>query len=282
MQKDGAFSILNLMIPSAGVPPTVKKNAALARLALLTGEAALDALGKEHVMIFGLGGVGSWCAEALVRSGVRILTIVDSDQICVTNINRQIQALPGTIGCYKADVLRQRLLEINPDCEVTALRCAFTAENAQTFNFDQAAYVIDAIDSLSCKIALIETSILAGKTLYSSMGMACKLDPTRLAVANIWNTHGCSLARLVRQELRKRRFSGHFTTVYSTEKLPNRTEIVSACGNTLCLCPHNRDAATPDWCASKKVINGSSVTVTAAAGMTLASLVLQDVVKRYG
>ncbi|MDR2510476.1 MAG: tRNA threonylcarbamoyladenosine dehydratase [Spirochaetaceae bacterium] len=257
-------------------------NGSFQRLALLTGEAALAALGGSRAIVVGLGGVGGWCAEALVRSGLGALTIVDSDTVCVTNINRQVQAARNTIGLYKADVLRSRLLEINPDCRITAVNKAFDAENAASFRLESYDYVIDAIDSLSCKIALIEAGAALGRPLFSSMGMAQKLDPARIKTADIWKTHGCPLARLVRRELRKRAFEGHFTAVYSDERLPLRKEVHAACGNALCLCPRGKPDGAREWCSSKKVINGSAMPVTASAGMILASLVIQDCVKQQG
>ncbi|MDR1574457.1 MAG: tRNA threonylcarbamoyladenosine dehydratase [Treponema sp.] len=260
------------------------------RLALITGEEALEKLAQTRALVFGLGGVGSWCAEALVRSGVGRIGIVDSDTVCVTNINRQAQATSRTVGLFKAEVLKQRLLEINPRCEVTAWSAVFSRESAGRFDISGADYVIDAIDSLGNKLDLIEITRAEGIPLFSSMGMAQKLDPTRLKTAGIWETSGCPLARLVRQGLRKRGFSGNFTVVYSDEQLPRREEIVLSCGSRLCLCAPGRAASGicgaegtgggTDWCGGKKVINGSAVTVTAAAGMVLASLVLRDIMER--
>jgi tRNA A37 threonylcarbamoyladenosine dehydratase len=261
------------------------------RLALLTGAEALEALGNTRVIVFGAGGVGSWCAEALVRSGVGHIAIVDSDTVCVTNINRQVQATPGTVGRFKVDVLRDRLLDINPGCDVTAFGRVFSRESAGEFGIERADYVIDAIDSLSHKLDLIEYTAAMRPLLFSSMGMAQKLDPTRLRTADIWETQGCPLARLVRAGLRKRGFQGHFTVVYSAEQLPLSAGVTAACGTARCLCPArnidhpNAPEESPhppvEWCSSKKVINGSAVTVTAVAGMILGSLVIRNVYARY-
>jgi tRNA A37 threonylcarbamoyladenosine dehydratase/predicted adenine nucleotide alpha hydrolase (AANH) superfamily ATPase len=226
-----------------------KVNPLFRRLALLTGADALEKLAHTSVLVVGIGGVGSWCAEALVRSGVGKITIVDFDTVDVTNINRQLQATSRTVGCVKVEVLQQRLLEINPRCEVTAWKKIFSRENAGEFGIEKMDYVIDAIDSLECKLDLIETSCALGVKFFSSMGMAKKMDPTRIRTADIWETEGCALARLVRQGLRKRGFTGNFTAVYSDERLE---EI-------------DNNAV------------GSAVTVTAAAGMALASLVLRDI-----
>jgi len=240
------------------------------RLALITGAEGLKKLARTNALIVGVGGVGSWCAEALVRSGVGKISIVDSDIVCVTNVNRQTQATSGTVGRVKVEALQQRLLEINPHCEVTAWQKVFSRENAAEFGIEKADYVIDAIDSLAHKLDLIETACAAGVQFFSSMGMAQKLDPTRIKTADIWETRGCPLARLIRQGLRKRGFSGNFTVVYSDESLERHKDIAISCGSDNCLC-------NGEWCGGKKVINGSAVTVTASAGMALASLVLRDV-----
>jgi tRNA A37 threonylcarbamoyladenosine dehydratase len=225
------------------------------RLALITGAEALEKLARTKVMVFGIGGVGSWCAEALARSGIGKIDIVDYDSVCASNINRQVQATTSTLGRIKVDVLRQRLLEINLDCEITAWEKMFSRENASEFGIETADYVIDAIDSLPNKLDLIETSCAAATTkLFSSMGMAWKMDPMRIKTGDIWETHGCPLARLVRQGLRKQGFDGSFTVVYSDEQIQR---------------PEKFDCG--------KEIKGSAVTVTASAGMILASLVLRDI-----
>jgi tRNA A37 threonylcarbamoyladenosine dehydratase len=219
---------------------------------------------------------------------VGAVDIVDSDTVCVTNINRQVQATSATVGRFKTEALRERLLEINPRCRVTAFARVFSRETAPVFGIETADYVIDAIDSLTHKLDLIEYAARTGTVLYASMGMAQKLDPTRLKAAGIWETRGCPLARLVRAGLRKRAFTGSFTAVYSEERLPLCTAVTASCGSAQCLCSSrnnpalNRgEAGAPvEWCSSKKVINGSAVTVTAAAGMILASLVVRDVYTR--
>ncbi|GHU40568.1 tRNA threonylcarbamoyladenosine dehydratase [Spirochaetia bacterium] len=255
----------------------------LSRLALVCGNGTLQQLRGIRVIVFGLGGVGSWCAEALVRSGVGCLTIVDSDSVCITNINRQVQATQKTVGLFKAQVLRERLLEINPLCNVTAVTKVFCVGNSSVFNIESFDYVIDAIDSLTNKIDLIMLCTKTGVPVFSCMGMAQKLDPTQIKTAGIWQTHGCPLARLVRTGLRKRNFNGSFTAVYSSERLPLHPAVSLPCGKAVCLCP-SRNADDPDapkeWCGGKKIINGSAVTVTASAGMVLASLVLQDVMRK--
>ena len=231
------------------------------RLKLLTGTDGFNQLQRTSVIVFGVGGVGSWCAEALVRSGIGKIAIVDFDIVCESNVNRQIQATSKTLGCAKIEVLKNRLLEINPDCEIKIRNELFCRENSQSFDIEKTDYVIDAIDTLTHKLDLIETVCSAGVTLYSSMGMALKMDPTHLKTASIWDTKECPLARLVRQGLRKRGFSGDFTVVYSSEQPIKSIDEYSAE-------------------AKEKRVNGSIVTVTASAGLLLASLVLQSALSR--
>jgi len=235
------------------------------RLALLTGTDVLKKLQQTNVLIFGVGGVGSWCAEALVRSGIGKIGIVDFDTVNASNVNRQVQATSSTIGLSKVEVLKQRLLEINPDCEVSVWAKNFSRETAAEFGIEKADYAIDAIDTFPHKLDLIEFFFNAGVTFFSSMGMALKIDPTRIKTGSIWESRGCALARLVRQGLRKRGFNGNFTVVYSDEPPINAGQN-----------PSGQNIDKGDL-AGKKRINGSCVTVTAPAGMALASLVLRDI-----
>ena len=230
------------------------------RISLLTGEEGLKKLQKTSVLIFGAGGVGSWAAEALVRSGIGKIGIIDNDTVCASNINRQIEATTLTLGQPKASTLKKRLLEINPECEVTAWDELFCRENAANFNIESADYVIDAIDTMNHKLDLIEIVCNTNVKLFSSMGMALKMDPSQIKTASIWKTEVCALAKHVRQGLRKRGFSKDFTVVYSSEP-----------------------AMEPQYCqpqneSGQRPVNGSIVTVTASAGLMLASLVINDVV----
>jgi len=227
------------------------------RLALITGAEGLEKLMRAKVLVFGAGGVGSWAAEALVRSGIGKIGIVDSDTICASNVNRQVEATSQTLGLPKASALKKRLLEINPDCEITAYDELFCRENSSIFDIASADYVIDAIDTLNHKLDLIQTVCGAGVTLYSSMGMALKMDPSQIKISSVWKTTNCPLARLVRQGLRERGFSSDFTVVYSSELLSH--------------------ASFPAPVHGQKRVNGSVVTVTACAGFLLASLVLRDI-----
>ncbi|MDR1446549.1 MAG: tRNA threonylcarbamoyladenosine dehydratase [Treponema sp.] len=248
-------------------------NPAFQRLAIITGTEKLKALERKRVLVFGIGGVGSWAAEALARSDIGCIALVDSDKVCITNINRQSEAFVSSLGKAKVEALRERLLDINPRCTIETREEVYSRENSALFGIEEADYVIDAIDSLSNKLDLIEACARAGVRVYSSMGMAGKLDPTCIKTADIWQTHGCALARLVRQGLKKRGFSGSFTAVYSAENLPRHDEIPVSCGSGACFCSPGEH----EWCSSKKIINGSSVMVTAAAGMVLASLVIRDI-----
>jgi len=242
------------------------------RLILLTGKEGLEKLHNTRVLVFGAGGVGSWAAEALVRSGVGKLGIIDNDVVCASNVNRQVEATPLTLGQPKASALKKRLLEINPECEITAWDEIFCRETSGNFCIEKSDYVIDAIDSLNHKLDLIEIVYNADVTLFSSMGMALKTDPSQIKAASIWKTGNCPLARLVRQGLRKRGFSGDFTAVYSTETpMHNETDeeqFVTTGGNS----PYQ----------GQKKVNGSIVTVTASAGLLLASLVINSVLEKAG
>jgi len=238
------------------------------RLHLLVGYSNAEKLKHKNVLVFGAGGVGSWAAEALVRCGIAKIGIIDNDIICASNINRQIEATSLTVGQPKASALKKRLLEINPECKITAWDTLFSLENAGLFGIENADYVIDAIDSINHKLDLIETAFKAGVTLFSSMGMALKMDPSLVQPGQIWKTSVCPLARLVRQGLKKRGFTGTFTTVYSTEQ-PIRAE------------SENQKTDTRLF-QDEKTVNGSMVTVTASAGFLLASLVIKDAISGSG
>lgn len=261
----------------------------LNRTELLVGSHAMERLRASKVIIFGIGGVGSWCAESLVRSGIGHLTIVDSDRVCVTNINRQSMATTKTVGRVKVDALRDRLLEINPYAEVTALQEIFSAETADSFHLQDYDYVIDCIDSLKDKLELI---LLATQKdnhfrFFSSMGAALKMDPTQIKVSEFWQVDGCPLAAVLRRRMRKqKRFPGRkFQCVWSPEVLPNLGTQVRSCGTAACMCPKAKngegraDLLNHEWCTSKAQINGSLAHITAIYGFTLAGLVMQDVVK---
>ena len=159
---------------------------------------------QKRVIIFGLGGVGSWCAESLVRSGIKELVLVDSDRVCVTNVNRQLMATTKTVGQVKVDVLKNRLLEINPHANIVALQDIYEEANTDKFQLDTFDYIIDAIDSLENKMQLLWHATRTKATVFSSMGAALKMDPTRIKVAEFWKVAGCPLARALRDKFKKR------------------------------------------------------------------------------
>ncbi len=238
------------------------------RTGRLLGAGALEAIAKSRVIVFGVGGVGSWAAEALVRTGVGSITIVDADRVSPTNINRQLEATVATVGEVKTEAMRSRLLSINPDVEVTAIEGVYTATTAAEFKLEEYDYVIDAIDSLADKAHLIlEATRCRHTRLFSSMGAALKLDPTKISVAEFWKVQGCPLGAALRRRFKKsQQFPGRtFKCVYSPELLPNLGEA---------------SAADPSMTFNKAAVNGSLCHITAIFGMTLAGLVIEDIVKR--
>ena len=225
------------------------------RAEALLGTEAMERISEQRVIIFGTGGVGSWCAEALVRTGVRLLTIVDFDCVDVTNINRQLMATTQTVGQPKVEALRKRLLEINPDAEITALQKTFSEETADEFDLDKYDYIIDAIDSLKDKALLILKACETEARLFSSMGAALKLDSTKIQVAEFWKVKGDPLARALRNCFKKEKtFPRHkFQCVYSDE------------------------AGQKPTANSQQLAKGALVHITATFGMTLAGLIIQDI-----
>lgn len=257
------------------------------RTELLLGDEAMTGLVNKRVIIFGVGGVGSWCAESLVRSGIRQMTIVDSDRVCITNINRQLMATTKTVGQVKVDSLRERLLTINPSADITAIQQIFTAETADSFQLDSYDYIIDAIDSLKDKMLLIRMACDTKARLFSSMGAALKIDPTRIQVADFWKVKGDPLARALRKRMKQ---TGQiprrkFLCVYSDELLQNKGHNAT-CGTEQCMCPKaktgpgNPDLLNHEWCSSKAQINGTLAHITAIFGFMLAGLVIKDAVEK--
>ena len=237
-----------------------------ARTELLLGADVLARLGQVRVLLFGVGGVGSWCAEGLVRSGVKRLTLVDADVVSASNVNRQLMATPCTVGQVKVEALRERLLEIAPDAEITTLQKVFSAETAGEFAMEEYDYILDAIDSLKDKSELILRATHTPAVFFCSMGAACKVDPTQVRVAEFWNVRGCPLGAAIRKKYKQNHtWPGHkFRCVYDEEVLPNR----GGSGN----------AETDLF--NKAQINGSLAHITAIFGMTLAGLVIQDVYQK--
>ena len=250
------------------------KEKLLHRTQLLLGPDAMVRLASAKVILFGAGGVGSWTAEALVRTGIGHLTIVDADVICPTNVNRQSQATSLNVGLPKADELRKRLLEIDPSADVVAVKEMYDSDTCAKFDLKAYDYVLDAIDTLRCKVLLLKMSLEADVKVYSSMGAASRLDPTQIRVATIAATKGCPLARVVRQRLKQEGVdASKIICVYSEEPVVENKGS-SFCGGKACVCPdHDGD----NLCAMKAKINGSLVQATAPFGFALASLVVNDI-----
>ena len=236
-----------------------------------------------RVLIFGVGGVGSWCAEALVRSGVRDITIVDSDRVCTTNCNRQLMATSRTIGQVKVEALRERLMEINPAACITAQQQIYSAETAEQFHMEDYDYIIDAIDSLSEKADLIlrATALPRHVTLVSSMGAALRTDPFMIRKAEFWKVKGDPLARALRARMKRDKTfpKRKFQCVYSEEPpMPNLGDH-HPCGTDQCICHSGAAPQDHDWNAKKAQINGSLCHITAAFGMALAGIVINGVIR---
>jgi tRNA A37 threonylcarbamoyladenosine dehydratase len=256
------------------------------RTELLVGNDIMERIAQTRVIILGIGGVGSWCAESLVRTGIRHLTIVDSDRVCVTNINRQLHATTKTVGEVKTEVLKNRLLEINPQAEITAIQRIYNAETSESFNLSSYDYIIDAIDSLESKAHLIRTATRTKAILFSSMGASLKMDPTKIKVTEFWKVQGCPLGAALRKKIRKGELPAKkFLCVYSDELLQNRGANRS-CGTEKCLCPKaeiapgDPDLINHEWCSLKAQINGTTAHITAIFGFTLAGLVVQDIYRQ--
>ena len=256
--------------------------AILNRATLLLGDENMQRLSERQVIIFGVGGVGSWTAESLIRSGIMHLTIVDSDRVCVTNVNRQAMATTTTIGRVKVDAMKERLLAINPNAQIVAIQDIYTAETANNYDLSQYDVVVDAIDSLKDKALLILNACKTKAFFVSSMGAALKMDPTKVQVAEFWKVKGCPLGHALRKKFKYNRTlpSRKFPCVYSEEVLPNLGE-ARTCGTSACMCPKNKVAAgradleNHEWCSSKAQINGSLMHITAIFGLTIAGLILQ-------
>jgi len=229
----------------------------LQRTELLLGADTMARLDAAKVILFGVGGVGSWCAESLVRSGIRHLTIVDPDCVVPSNVNRQLMATMRTLGRPKVEALRERLLEIFPEAEITALQAAYKAETAAEYNLDAYDYVLDCIDPLKEKMLLIEHACLSRAQFFSSMGAALKLDPTKVRVAGFWDVQMDPLAKMLRKRFRQegRSPARNFPCVWS-EEAPERTGGV-----------YTKESGRT---------NGSLSPITAIFGHTLSALVLRD------
>ena len=244
------------------------------RTQLLLGKEGMDALAGAKVAIFGIGGVGGYVVEALARSGVGSFVIVDDDKVCLTNINRQIIATRKTIGKYKVEVMRDRILEINPDAKVEMRQCFYLPVNAHEFDFSEYSYVVDAVDTVTAKIEIIMRAQAAGVPVISCMGAGNKLDPTQFHVADIYKTTMCPLAKVMRHELKKRGVK-KLKVVYSTEKPVRPLEDMSVSCRSHCVCP----PGTEHKCTERRDIPGSVAFVPPVAGLILAGEVIKDLTK---
>ncbi len=243
------------------------------RTELLIGSEGLEKLKKSHVAVFGLGGVGGHAAEALCRSGMGRITIVDFDDVCLTNINRQIHAMTDTVGKSKALLMAERMRRINPDAEIIPFKDFYSAENSEFLLSSGYDYVLDAIDHITSKLHLIKTCRQKGLPIISSMGAAAKLDPAKIRVADISETHKCRMARIVRKLLKKDGIENGIKVVFSTEEYREQAAYENICREN-CICP-NKDEDVFS-CRHRRVILGSSSFIPGIFGLTMAGVVVND------
>ena len=244
------------------------------RTRLLFGPEGMEKLKNSHVAVFGIGGVGGYTVEALARSGIGALDVVDDDKVCLTNVNRQLYATRSTVGRYKVEVAEERIRDINPDCRVRAWKTFYMPDTQDQFDFTEYDYIVDAIDTVKGKLTLIEAAKAAGTPIISCMGAGNKTDPTAFRVADIYKTSVCPLARVMRTECRKRRIK-HLKVVYSTE-LPVRPleDPAISCRNH-CICPSDTRK-----CTVRRDIPGSTAFVPSVAGLIIAGEVVKDLLKK--
>ena len=236
------------------------------RTELLLGREAMEVLARSRVAVFGIGGVGGHTVEALMRSGVGAIDLIDNDQVCLTNLNRQIIATRSTLGRDKVDVMRERILDINPDAQVYVHKCFYLPETKDAFDFSQYSYVVDAVDTVTAKIQLVLEAQAAGVPIISSMGAGNKMDPAKFEVADIYRTSVCPLAKVMRRELKKRGVK-KLKVVYSKEKaLSPRKDVADIC--------REEGGGT-----ERRALPGSNAFVPSVAGLILASEVVKDLIK---
>ena len=230
-------------------------------------------LAQSRVAVFGIGGVGGYVCEALVRSGIGAFDLVDDDKVCLTNLNRQIIATRKTVGRYKTEVMKERMLEINPNVDIRIHKCFFLPENAKEFPFDEYDYVVDAIDTVTAKIELVMRSQEMGVPVISSMGAGNKLDGSAFRVADIYQTKMCPLAKVMRRELKKRGVK-KLKVVYSEEPPRRPIEDMSISCRTHCICPPGAEHK----CTERREIPGSVAFVPSVAGLIIAGEVVKDLI----
>ncbi|WZL74412.1 tRNA threonylcarbamoyladenosine dehydratase [Clostridiaceae bacterium 35-E11] len=244
---------------------------AFSRTELIIGTENLEKLKNSKVAVFGIGGVGTFAVEALARSGIENFVLVDDDDVCLTNINRQIHALRSTVGKPKTELMQKRILDINPKAKVDAYKMLYTAETAEQLLSDDYDYVVDAIDMISAKLDLIERCYKRNIPIISSMGAGNKLDPTRFEVTDIYNTSICPMAKVMRKELRRRGIE-KLKVVYSQEE-PLKPKVIGGDCKTDCICS-NKDRT----CSARRQIPGSIAFVPSTVGLILASVVVRDLI----
>ena len=244
------------------------------RTQLLLGADNMDRLSNAKVAVFGIGGVGGYVVEALARSGVGSFVLVDDDKVCLTNLNRQIIATRSTIGKYKVDVMKERILDINPKVEVNVHKCFYLPATKDEFDFSQYSYVVDAVDTVTAKIQLVMEAKEAGVPIISSMGAGNKLDPTAFEVADIYKTSVCPLAKVMRRELKKRGVK-KLKVVYSKEQPTRPIEDMSISCRTNCICP----PGAAHKCTERRDIPGSTAFVPSVVGLIIAGEVIKDIAK---
>ena len=241
------------------------------RTQLLIGAPAIKKLQESRVAVFGIGGVGGYVCEALVRSGVGSFDLIDDDKVCLTNLNRQIIATRKTVGKYKTDVMKERMLEINPDIDVRTHKCFFLPQNADEFPFEEYDYIVDAVDTVTAKIALIMKAKELDIPIISAMGAGNKLDAGRFQVADIYETRVCPLARVMRRELKKRNVKS-LKVVYSDDQPIRPMEDMSISCRANCICPPGAEHK----CTERRDIPGSTAFVPAVAGLMIAGEIVKD------
>ena len=241
------------------------------RTELLLGKDAMERLAASRVAVFGIGGVGGYVCEALVRSGVGAIDLVDDDRVCLTNLNRQLIATRKTVGRLKTEVMQERISEINPNVKVQLHTCFFLPENAGSFSFADYDYVVDAVDTVSAKLALVEQCARTHTPIISCMGAGNKLDPTAFRVADIYETRVDPLARVMRRELKKRGIR-KLKVVYSEEQPLRPIEDMAISCRAHCICP----PGTKRHCTDRRDIPGSIAFVPSVAGLILAGEVVKD------
>lgn len=244
------------------------------RTQLLLGKNSMEKLKNSRVAVFGIGGVGGYVCEALVRSGVGAFDLIDDDKVCLTNLNRQIIATRKTVGKYKVDVMKERILDINPDARVEVYKCFFLPENADDFPFEEYDYIVDAVDTVTAKIALVMKAKEKNVPIISSMGAGNKLDGSMFRVADIYKTKVCPLAKVMRHELKKRGIK-KLKVVYSEEYSTRPLEDMSISCRTNCICP----PGAAHKCTERRDIPGSVAFVPSVAGLIIGGEVVKDLTK---